>query len=111
MKIDRKPLGRIELSHESRDGFWRYELTELSSGPARVGGRHEWHLDVRKTFHHFAFELGARLCQPCVMILSLFFRAGFEAIGAIGHSMSSNRSEEFLVQPVERGKIFWIAAA
>ncbi len=47
----------------------------------------EWHLDFGNTFRHIAFDLGARLCQPAVVIASLLFHARFVAIGSVSDSM------------------------
>jgi len=63
----------------------------------RFGHIARLHLDFRNTSCHAAFDLGAWLYQPTVVIESPFLDVGFEAIRAIGRAQSSDRVEQDLV--------------
>ncbi len=57
----------------------------------------EWHLDSCNAFSHIAFDLGAGLCHPVIVIASQLFHARLVTIGSVGNSMGGDGIEQVLV--------------
>lgn len=64
----------------------------------RVSRCDEWHLDFGNAFRHLAFDFGAWLGQPAVVIAPPFFHTRFEPIAAVGDSMGGDGIEQVLGQ-------------
>src|SRR5471030_1083943 len=78
----------------------------LARARVRCSGRaDEWHLDFAKAFRHLAFDFGAWLVQPVVVIAPAFFHAWFVAIRSVSDSMSGDGIEEVLIHAQALGGI------
>src|SRR5262245_58255188 len=79
-------------------------LTSLSPFPrltlaqARFGPPDEWHLVFVNAFRHLAFEFGAWLCQPAVVIGPTLLHARLVTVGAVGDPMGGDGIEQVVVQ-------------
>lgn len=58
----------------------------------------EWHVVSDKPFCHHAFDLGAWLGQPAVVVASVLFHAGFEAVRPISDLMRGDGVKQLLVE-------------
>src|SRR5262245_2377241 len=63
-----------------------------------VGRWDEWHLLAGNAFGHLAFDLGARLGQPAVVIAPALFHARLVTVGAVGDPMGGDGLEQVVAQ-------------
>src|SRR5262245_57347512 len=66
--------------------------------PARVGPTHEWYLDLGKAFRYFAFEFGAGLGQPVVIIAPPLSQPRLVTVGPVGDPVAGDGSEQVMTQ-------------
>ena len=71
-----------------------------------AGGGQEWHLVLGKAFRHLAFDLGAWLGQPVVVIAPPLFQPRLVWVGAVSDPMAGDGVEQLVVQAQAR----WLRA-